>query len=159
MSSHGQSQGPLAAIVLAIAVIPPIAFFSAIPWLKEQPDGLVFLFGGIASTLTIGASFALSVLQERRLDEWHRTASRFSSQWGWTIGSCVVALLLAVPPIHDLIVTCVNLVVHAPKPDRELILVTFAFGFITVVLAQCLCTVALSVGWSFWMSRSSAESE
>lgn len=156
MSPHRQSRLPHRAL-LALMVVPPISVFAAIPWLKQQPDGLVFLLGGTASILTIAASFALAVLHDRGLDEWHRSAARFSSQWGWTTGACLVALLLALPPIHDLVVSWAATWAHAPNPDRELVLLAFTFGFMAVVAAQLVCTALLSIGWSLWMSRTVRE--
>lgn len=157
MSSHRQSRLPLRALFAALMIIPPISIFAAIPWLKQQPDGLVFLISGIAATLTVVASFALAILHNRRLDEWHRSAARFSSQWGWTAGACLVALLLALPLFRDLILSVVTSWAPATHPDEELVVLVFTLGFMVVVVAQLLCVGLLSVGWSFWMSRSTRD--
>lgn len=160
MSPHRKSRLPHRALI-ALGVVPPIVFLAAIPWLKQQPDALVFLFAGIASTLAVVAGFSFSVLADRQMDEWQRSNARFSNQWGWLAGISLVALLLALPPIHDLIVSIVSWAAttfaHAPTPDREVALLTFTFGFITVVLAQIVCTVLLSIGWFSWMSRSARD--
>jgi hypothetical protein len=151
MSSHRRVPSFLSALFLALCIIPPIAFVAAIPWLKQQPDHVVFVVTGIASTLTVMASIGLSVLSDRRMDEWQRTNARFSSQWGWTAGAALVALLLALPPVHDLIVSlAANM---APNPDRGMVLIVFTAGFIAVVMAQVLCTVLMSIGWTMWKSR------
>jgi hypothetical protein len=138
-------------------VVPPITILAAIPWLKQQSDGLAFLTTGIAATLTIVSSFALAILHDRQTDEWHRSNARFSSQWGWTAGSALIALLLALPPIRDLIVSGAELWGGEPHPDHRLVVVTFTFGFMAVVAAQGLCTLLLSVGWAYWKSRSARD--
>lgn len=157
MSSHRRARPFLLALLVGLAVVPPLSFVAALPWLKQQPDELVFLFAGIASTLTVVASFLLAILQDRTLDEWNRSNARFSSQWGWTAGASLVALLLALPPFRDLIVSLAASWAQAPDPDQKLVLLTFTFGFMAVVVAQLVCTAVLSVGWAFWKSRSARE--
>jgi len=154
MSSHRKSRLPIPALLLALMVIPPVAFLISIPWLKQQPDGLVFLLTGITASLTVLASFWFAVVHDRKLDEWQRSNARFSSQWGWAVGSGLVALLLAVPPVRDVIVSSVASVAQVPDPDQKLVVLAFTFGFGAVVVAQTLCIALLSGGWGFWMSRS-----
>jgi hypothetical protein len=125
MSPHGKSRLPLRALLLALMILPTVAVFVGIPWLKQQPDAVVFLLSGLAAALTIVASFALALLHDRHIDEWQRSNAGFSSQWGWTAGASLIALLLALPP--------------------------FRFG--AVVVAQGLCTALISMGWAWWMSR------
>ncbi len=153
MTSQHHARPRLFWVLAALCVVPPIAFVAALPWLKQQEDGLVFLVTGITAALVILASVALAVLQDRHLDEWQRSNARFSSQWGWTIGGCVVALLLALQPIQELIVAGAAIWGGEPNPDRRLVITTFTFGFMTVVLAQGVCTALLSFGWMFWKSR------
>ncbi|MBA4000081.1 MAG: hypothetical protein C0461_05745 [Brevundimonas sp.] len=138
-------------------VVPPIAIAVAIPWLRQQSDGLVFLLTGIAATLTVLSSIALAVLNDRQIDEWQRSNARFSSQWGWTVGAGLVALLLVVPPVRDLIVAGAAVWGGVPNPDARLVVTTFTFGFMAVVIAQAVCTFLLSLGWHFWMSRTARE--
>jgi hypothetical protein len=141
-------------VALAIVmVVPPIAVVAAIPWLRQQSDGLVFLLSGIAAALTVLASTALAVLHDRSIDEWQRSNARFSSQWGWTLGAGLVALLLALPPFRYLIVSAAAVWGGTPDPDSRLVIMTFTVGFMAVVFAQLLCTVVLSLGWNAWMSR------
>lgn len=150
MSVRRQSRLPARAL-LAVMIVTPMALLSSLPWLKQQSQGMAYLAAGIASTLTVLSSLALSVLHDRRLDEWHRSAARFSSQWGWTTGACLVALLLALPPFQDLVVS------WAPPAHREMVLLAFVSGFMAVVAAQLVCTALLGVGWTYWMSRSPRE--
>lgn len=157
MSSHRLSRPVLLALLVALMVVPPILVLVAIPWLKQQPDGLVFLLAGLAATMAVVASLALAVLHDRQLDEWERSNARFSNQWGWTAGTALIALLLALPPIRDFIVSVVTSWVPAPQADQNLVLVAFVFGFMAVAVAQTVCMALLSIGWAFWMSRSARE--
>jgi hypothetical protein len=145
--------------LFAAAIIPAVGFLAAIPWLKDQPDALVLLVAGIVAALSVAAGFAHSILSDRASDEWHRSGSRFASQWGWLTGLSVMALLIAFPPMHDLIMAVVSWaainLAHEPAPDRTVVLLTFTFGFMAVVIAQTVSTVVLAIGWFSWMSRSS----
>jgi len=152
MASSARNRSRVQALAL-VMVAPPLAFFVSIPWLRHQPDGLVFLLTGIAATLTVLASIALAVINDRHIDEWQRSNARFSSQWGWTVGAGLVALLLALPPVHDLIVFGAEIWGGVPNPDSRLVITTFTFGFMAVVITQALCTMLLSLGWHMWMSR------
>lgn len=149
--SAQRKHSPLFLLLIALCALPPVAFLLAIPWLKQQPAAMVFLVTGIVSGLTILASNALSVLHDRGMDEWQRTNARFSSQWGWTAGASLVAFSLALPPVHDLIMSLADN--FAPNPDREMVLIVFTAGFMAVVMTQVLCTVAFSIGWTMWKSR------
>jgi len=153
MSPSRSSRLPLRAALLAAMVIPPISILAALSWMKHLPEELVFLVCGIASVVVVAASFTLAILHDRGIDEWNRSNARFSSQWGWTGGASLVALCLALPPFRDLIVSSVANWVHVPNPDQTLVLVTFTFGFMAVVLAQMVCTAGLSLAWGFWKSR------
>jgi hypothetical protein len=158
MSSHRQSRLPRLPrlALIALMVVPPISFFAAIPWLKDQPDGVVFLFTGIAAVLVITASFALGILHHRKQDEWRRSATLFSVHWGFSAGACLVALLLVLPPFRDLIVSLAASLADAPISD-DLVILAFTAGFMAVVFAQMVCIVLLSVGWTIWMSRSARD--
>jgi len=138
----------------AAALLAPIIFLAAIPWLKEQPDGIVQLFAGIAATITVLCSFALAIIDDRRMDEWHRAASRFSTQWGWLAGGGTVALLLSLPPVQAIITKSSGVLAGVDNPDTKLVLMAFMLGFMAVVITQMLCTLALSAFWRSRMSRS-----
>jgi formate/nitrite transporter FocA (FNT family) len=153
MSSPRQSWLPLRAVLFALMVIPPLWFIAAGSWLRQQSDGLILLLSGIAAVVTIGASVLLAILHDRKMDEWHRSNTRFSSQWGWTAGASVLSLLLAVPAFRDWVVSVVENVADVPEPSTKLVILAFTFGFIAVVLTQLVCTVVLSIGWTFWKSR------
>ena len=152
MSSSTAARSRIRTLAL-VMVVPPLAFFASIPWLRQQPDGLVFLLTGIVAALTVLASIALAVINDRHIDEWQRKNARFSSQWGWTVGAGLVVLLLALPPVQDLIVSGAEIWGGVPNPDSRLVITTFTFGFMAVVITQTLCTMLLSLGWHMWMSR------
>jgi len=153
MSTQRQSRLPLRPLLLAVMVVPPLSVLVSISWLKQQPDGLVFLLTGIAATLTVLASLWLAVLHDRTLDEWQRSNARFSSQWGWTVGAALVSLLLALPPFRDWVVSLVANIADTPNADQKVVLLAFTFGFMAVVVMQMLCTILLASGWAFWKSR------
>ena len=152
MASPARNRARVQALAV-VMVVPPIAIIAAIPWLRQQPDGLIFLVTGIAAALTVLASLALTSLNDRQIDEWQRSNARFSSQWGWTIGAGIVALLLAVPPVRDLIVAGAEIWGGMASPDARLVIMTFTVGFMAVVVSQAICTMLLSLGWHVWMSR------
>jgi len=153
MTSPDRFRSLILLFLVVIMVAPVAAILLAIPWLKRQPDELALLLTGVAAALTVLASIALAVLNDRKLDEWQRTNARFASQWGWTVGAGLFALLLVLPPVHDLIVWGAEIWGGTPNPDVRLVLTTFTFGFIALVIAQVFCTALLSLGWHLWMSR------
>ncbi len=155
MPSRRKSQSPIALVLLAVMVVAPLSVIVSIPWLKEQPDGVVFLFSGIAAAATILAGFFSAILHDRTLDEWERSNARFSSQWGWTTGAALVALLLSLPPFRDFFVARAADLADVANPDDTLVILAFTFGFAAVVMAQGICTMLLAIGWAFWKSRDS----
>lgn len=157
MPSPRKSGSALQLVLFAIIVIAPLSVLLALPWLKEQPDEFVFLYSGIAAALTVAAAFGTSILQDRHLDEWQRSAARFSTQWGWAIGTGAVALLLSVPAFRDWMVSTVANVADVADPDQKLVILAFTFGFGFLVLTTGLCTMLLSIGWVYWKSRPSSD--
>jgi len=152
MTTRRKAKPPLG-LLLGIMIVAPAAFLIAIPWLKQQPDNVVFLLAGIAATVAVVSSFVFAVLHDRQLDEWQRSNARFSSQWGWAAGSGLVALLLAVTPFRDFIVAWTTSLAEGPEANQKLVILAFTFGFGAVVIAQTVCTALFSIGWAFWKSR------
>jgi hypothetical protein len=76
---------------------------------------------------------------------------------------CLVALLIALPPVHDLLFSIVSWaavnLAHEPAPNREVVLLTFTFAFVIVSIIQTISTALLAIGWFSWMSRSSREAD
>lgn len=152
MSWLNSTHSKLAFVSIGIGL--PILFIAGIPWLKQQPDSVVYLCAGIAATGTVGASFLLAIQKDQSFDEWHRSAARFSSQWGWLAGAGIIAVLLSFPPLQNAIVAVSGNLGDVAAPDRTLVLMAFTIGFMSVVFAQMICTLLISAGWRFWMSRS-----
>jgi len=137
----------------ALALLAPVSFLLAIPWLRDQADSLVYLFAGLAATLTVTCSMALAVLKDRKLDEWHRSGARFASQWGWLAGSAVLAVAMAFPPVQDAVLSLAGLWSGETAPDPRLVLLTFILGFMATVFLQMVATLALGAVWRYRMSR------
>jgi hypothetical protein len=157
MPSNRRARPRLYALLVALCVVTPISILAALPWLKQQPDALVFLLTGTASALVIAAAFALAIVQDRKMDEWQRSNSRFSSQWGMAAGAGLVGLLLALPEFRDLIVSGAAIWGGEANPDHRLVVTTFTFGFMAAIAAQGMCTALLSIGWVWWKSRAPRE--
>lgn len=152
MPWHHTRYSKLAYIAIAIGL--PLSFIAGIPWLKQQPDAVVFLLAGAAATGTIAASLLLAIREDQECDEWHRNAARFSSQWGWLAGAGAVAILLSVPAFQNAIVVTAGSLAGIVEPNHKVALMAFTVGFMSVVFAQTLFTLVLSAGWRYWMSRS-----
>lgn len=157
MASQSVAQRALHFALIAVMIVAPLSVIVSLPWLKEQSNGVIYLFAGVAAALTVLAAVAFSILQDGKLDEWHRTASQFSTQWGYSAGACLIALLLALPPMHDLIVSIAANIAGVTDPDHKLVLLAFVFGFIATVLAQALSTVVISIVWVTLKSRAPRE--
>lgn len=137
-----------------LALLAPVSFLLATPWLRNQPDDLVYLFAGLAATLTVTSSMALAVLKDRKLDEWHRSGARFANQWGWLAGSGFLAVAMAFPFVQDGVLALANTLSGEAAPDRKLILMTFLLGFMATVFLQMLATLLIGAIWRYRMSRS-----
>ncbi|MEM1144086.1 MAG: hypothetical protein AAGI88_16020 [Pseudomonadota bacterium] len=136
-----------------LMLVFPVSFLISLPWLKEQPQAVVHLFGGIAATGTVVSSFILAVLKDQNLDEWHRGAARFSNQWGWLAGGGLVAILQGIPAFRHLVSSTTSSIAENAGASDQQILFAFLLGFMVVILAQMLCIVLLNHGWRVWMSR------
>jgi len=143
-------------LTAAVAVVLPAAFLLSLPWLRTQPDGLVYLFAGLAALGTVGASLLLAVIKDREIDEFHREGERFSIQWGWLSGSASFAILMAVPVVQDLVIAAAAAISGIAAPDKKLVLLTFMAGFVAVLFMQTICTIAFSLLWHGRMARSDA---
>lgn len=140
-------------LLLIVAIGLPNSFLLAIPWLKQQPDWIVYGCTAIAATGTIACSLLLAMRQYQRSDEWHRSAVQFSSHWGWLAGGSLVVILLAVPHLQASIIALAGRLGDVSAPDERLVLMTFILGVICVILAQTICALVFGAGWRYWMSR------
>lgn len=152
-----KSRSPLRYLLIAIMVVAPLSFLLSLPWLKDQDDGLIFLLAGIASAATVLAAIGFAILQDRRLDEWHRQAAQFSSQWGWTVGASLVAMLLALPPLQGLLVSTLGHFAGVSDPSYKLVILAFTAGFVITVLTQAISTTIISIVWVGLKSRGPRE--
>lgn len=157
MSSRHQSRPRLYLFLLALCLVPGLSVVASIPWLKEQPDELVFLLSGIAATVTILASLLLAILHDRSMGEWERSNSRFSTHWGDAAGTSVVALLLSVPVFREWVVATVAAFAGTPDIDQKPVILAFVGGFMALVLTRIIFVAAFSIGWTFWKSRPARE--
>lgn len=135
----------------------PVSFLISVSWLEQQSDTLVHLFGGVAATGTVIASFILAILQDKDLDEWHKSASRFANQWGWLAGGGLVAILLGVPPFQSMIIGAAQALSGAGDTIEVTILMAFMLGFMAVIFSQMVCTLVISKVWRSWMTKTDAE--
>ena len=140
---------------IALAISAPVAFFASIPWLKEQPDGTVYLVSGIAAFVVIASSTYLSAAGQAKMDEVERAGSRFAYLWGGLLGASLIALLLAVPPFQDVIYRLVGAFRHDGEAtmDRQSVMLAFTLGFCCVVMAQSISTLLVGGVWRLWMAR------
>lgn len=137
----------------ALAALFPLTFLAAVPWLKTQPDVVVHVVAGVAATGVVAASFLFSILKDQALDEWSRAGEQFAVRWGFLAGAALVAVLTALTPVQDLVVAAAAAVARPDPIDDTAVRVIFIAGFITVVLAQTLCTIVLSLVWRIRMAR------
>lgn len=144
----------LQALLAAAMTVPTIVFLASLPWLKQQPKSLAYLAAGATAIVVIAAGLALTVLYDRKLDEWRRSGARFAGQWGVPIGTCLVGLLLVIPPLQGAMVsTMSDMIGHDAGREYKLVILAFTVGFSTVVLMQGLCTTVIYALWNFRMLR------
>lgn len=153
MSPRRQIPMPLYWLLFALCIVPGLSFVASMSWLKQQPQDLVFLLTGAAAAITIAAALTLGIIHDRGMDEWERSNARFSSFWGEAIGTSLIALLLAIAPVREAIVTTIGNWAGAANPDQKLVILAFTSGFIAVVLTKTLCMAFISIGWTYWKSR------
>lgn len=139
--------------LIILAVLTPIAFLSALPWLDSQPDWVVLSLGGAAALIEIVSAFALTALKDRKADEWHRGATRFGAHWGWLVGAGVVPLLITLPPFQGLVIAFATNIDPDAQVTEKMALMTFLAGFMTVVMLQAIFSAVFSLTWRMWMSR------
>lgn len=140
-------------LTIGLAGLTPIAFVAAIPWLKDQPDGLVYIVTAIAAMTVLGASLRLGIVRERGADEYERMGARFASHWGMVAGGSSVALLIALPPVQELLVALAGAFAPEAVIDRPLVLLMFTAGFVACVLAQMIFNLLLGALWRLWTLR------
>jgi hypothetical protein len=132
---------------------PAIAFLAATPILKNQPDSLVYLLGGLASFTVIAAAMLLAIIKDKQADEWARSNARFSSHWGYLGGGAVVALALSLPVVREAIVSVVGGALDETIVDDSLVMMSFTAGFMVTIFMQMIAILVIGLFWRIWMSR------
>ncbi|MES1200891.1 MAG: hypothetical protein ABUS57_05525 [Pseudomonadota bacterium] len=156
MSPQHRARPRLYVLLVGLCLVPGLTILAALPWLKQQPVGVLFLWTGIAGAVAILGSLVLGIVHDRGMDEWERSNARFASFWGDAAGTSLVALLLLLPAGREWIIAVVTNWADASRPD-QLVFLGFALGFAALVLARVACMAALSIGWSLWKSRAVRE--
>ena len=133
-------------VTLLVLAGTAIGMAAGFPWLLQQPREMIVPVSAGAMILVFGACFTLAVLTDRRTDEWHRSAARFSSQWGHGAGLCLAMLLMF--PLSAWIES------WAPGRYRDFVQLGFMFAFMGVMIAQVACVALLHLAWTLWKSRS-----
>lgn len=144
----------LGAIALAPAVIVVIAMFAAIPWLKSLPDNIAMAIAITASVFVMGWSLFIAFAAQKTQDEVQRHSERIGLQYGFTGGALFVAILLMIPPFHDVVINTANHLAISLKGDAaKAPLLAYVAGIATLAFAQSIGAVIASRFW--WRSKSS----
>ena len=141
--------------LIGFALLTPAAVFAALPWLKQQTDFISWLVGISAATAVIAASFAVAIIGDRHMDEWNRKGAHFAAHWGWLVGAGLVVLLPTFAPFENLVVGAATHMNEQGMPASKSSRLLFLSGAMTLVFVQTIATLALRVGWNWWMSRAS----
>lgn len=144
-------------VLFTVMVGLPISFFLSLPWLKQQSDSVVFLWVGFATVGTVLAGLLLGLIQDRKVDEWQRTAARFAGQWGWLAGTGLVAVLIAIPALQNVVVAAAADLGNSTNTDDRSLLMAFALGSALMVFVQTLCVFLIHFVWQYWMKRPTNE--
>lgn len=139
-------------IIVGAVIGTPLMFLASIPWLKGQPDNVVFAVTGAAAFVVIAGSILLSANHMANLGEWERAGAYTSYKWGGAIGGGVVSLSLCLPFVQDRIVGIVAALSGTVLERTEAVL-AFAGGVISVLLAQAIAALIALVIWRYRISR------
>lgn len=140
----------------AIAILLPVSFIIALPWIKTMPNSAASMLAGIASIGTVVSAMLLAILKDGDMDEWNRAAARFASNWGWPAGGAIIVGLISLPPVREGIVALNRVISPGDAPDDTNIMLGFVMGFMALMLAQVICTLAFNAFWRARMSRPEA---
>lgn len=135
--------------LIALTFAGPVAFLAALPWISSQSDSVTYTAAGLAVVWGLTFSLVLAVKADKSSDEWQQRGTHFSYFWGWIAGADLVALIVAIPAFHDLLVraTAWGLGTTTGEVDRTLVVLSYIGGFVTVVLMQALCGLIFFVLW------------
>ena len=135
--------------LLALTAAGPVIFLALLPWLAQQSEFTIYTATTVAVLWVLAGSLILAVKVDKASDEWERSGSRFSYQWGGTVGGSIVAFLLALPPFHTLLLRFAAWAegIEVSGVDPKATLLIFTAGFGAVLVAQALCTIAFHYIW------------
>ena len=151
------TRNPLSpSIMAALAIIPVlvvmVTFFAILPWLDKQSDALVWIITIPTATGVVIWSSVMSWLARRSQDEVERAGERYAIKWGMLGGSAIVALILCIPPAHDLIVAAAsNAAIWLKGTDEKATIISFVFGVATLAAAQGAASCIANIYW--WRSK------
>lgn len=132
-------------------VIPPVAFFPLMPWLRRQDDAVVLGISAALAIFVMGYALFLSARATRRLDEVQIAGQRFAQAQGWTIGIFAAGLVMVFPPAMNALTDLANAIASG-SPDKAVRL-GIVIGFMMVTILQTLGILAVSVWWGRRMGR------
>jgi len=145
MTTQSSAKFIRSALWVAPIVVVPVAFFSSMPWLKEQSSAVSLGISAACAIFVMGYSVILAARVNRGLDEVEIAGQRFSQTKGMTIGSMASVLVLVFPPAMNALVDLAN-TISAGSPDKAIKL-GIAFGLMMVVFLQALGMFAVSIWW------------
>jgi len=144
--------------LIALTFAGPAAFLVALPWIGSQGNQVIYTGAGLAVVWALTLSLILAVKADKASDEWQQRGTHLSYFWGWIAGADIVALILAVPTFHNLLVRAAARVqnVTPEEVDRTIVVLAYTGGFVTVVLMQALCALVFFLLWR-WRTLGSSE--
>lgn len=139
------------ALLVLPAVLVPVAFFAAMPWLKNLDRTTVLLITAATAIFEMAYANYLSYRAQRGLDEVQRAGGAFAHQWGAPAGHVIFVLLLLLPPVQEAVSALVTRFAadHGAGSDRMVVVLAMMLGFCAVVLLQAIgACVVQAIWWS-----------
>lgn len=143
---------PLGRVAAALAVITPISFVIAIPWLKAQPDPVVFMVTAIAVAAMVLASTIVTTRTFGDLDEWQRAGVHVAIRWGGIIGSGIAVIAVALPFVQRKVAIAASALSGAAT-DVTTTTLAFTAGVCAVIMLQTVATMIMLFAWRIRMAR------
>lgn len=144
----------LGILAIAPALLVVTAMFIAIPWLKSLPDSIAMTIAIIASIFVMGWSLFIAFAAQKTQDEVQRHSERVGLQYGFTGGALFVAILLMIPPFHDVVINTANNLAISLKGDAaKAPMLAYVAGIATLAFAQSIGALIACRFW--WRSKSS----
>lgn len=139
------------AIGLLPAVLVPLAFAAAKPWLKATLGaGMVSLLAAACALFVMGYAVYLSVRWQRCVDEVQAAGSNFAARWGTAAGSIGFVLLMMLGPFVDFMAGAISDMADL-QADARTVKFAMLAGFGCVVVLQTLGMFVVNLLW--WRSH------